>query len=118
MLIERRKLLHERIGDAMESLFAERIDDHLKDIALHYRRSGNTAKAIERLRMAGEQAVARAFYEEAIDELNTALELLQKLDPGDTHDAQELAIRKALMAPYIAIRNLASIELEENCRQR
>src|SRR5580700_10474368 len=31
LLIERRNLLHERIGKAMESLFAERIDNHLKD---------------------------------------------------------------------------------------
>jgi len=75
LLIERRKLLHERIGQAMESLFAERVDDHLKKIAHHYRRSGNNAKAIEYLRRAGEQTAARAFYDEAVEQLNSALEL-------------------------------------------
>jgi class 3 adenylate cyclase/tetratricopeptide (TPR) repeat protein len=114
LLIEHRKLLHERIGDAMESLFADRIDDHLKDIAHHYRRSGNTAKAIDYLRRAGEQAIARTFYEEAIEQLNGALELLQKVDPGDARNAQELAIRRSLMAPMAAVRVLGSIEVQEN----
>jgi predicted ATPase len=83
LLIERRKLLHERIGDAMESLFAERIDDHLKEIALHDRRSDNTAKAIEYLQRTGEQGVARGFYREAIEHLNSAVNLLQKSEPSD-----------------------------------
>jgi predicted ATPase len=45
LLIEHRKLLHERIAGAIESLFAERLDDHLKDLTHHYRRSNNTVKA-------------------------------------------------------------------------
>ena len=56
LLIEHRKLLHERITRAMESLFADWLDDYLKDLAHHYRRSNNTVKAIEYLRRAGEQA--------------------------------------------------------------
>ena len=114
LLIERRKLLHERIGEAMESLFAERIDDHLTDIALHYRRSNKVLKAIEYLRRAGEQAVARGFYEEAIAQLNSALELLPKIDPCNAANSQELAIRTVLMAPLVAARTLNSNEVQEN----
>lgn len=114
LLIEHRKLLHERIGQAMESLFAERIDDHLKKIAHHYRRSGNNAKAIEYLRRASEQTAAQAFYEEAVEQLNSALELVQKRDPSNARNTQELAIRRALMAPYLAIRMAGSIEIQEN----
>jgi predicted ATPase len=33
MLIERRKLLHERAGVALESMFAEQLDDHLGELA-------------------------------------------------------------------------------------
>jgi class 3 adenylate cyclase len=49
LLIERRKLLHERAGAALESLYALQLDDHLSELAHHYELSGNTQKAIEYL---------------------------------------------------------------------
>jgi hypothetical protein len=36
LLIERRKLLHERAGEALESMFAGYLDDHLGQLAHHY----------------------------------------------------------------------------------
>jgi tetratricopeptide (TPR) repeat protein len=110
LLIEHRKLLHERIAGAIESLFADRLDDHLKDLAHHYRRCNNTVKACEYLRRAGERAAMRAFYEEAIEQLNSALELLEKLD-AKTRGTHELAIRRALMGPFIAVHSLLSPEI-------
>ena len=38
LLNERRKLLHERTGQAVESMFAEQLDDHLDELARHYSR--------------------------------------------------------------------------------
>ena len=60
ILIERRKLLHERVGQALESMFAEHLDDHLGDLAHHYSRSDNVSKAVEylgRSRPAGVRAI-------------------------------------------------------------
>ena len=53
LLIEHRKLLHERVGQALESMFAERLDDHLVELARHYSRSDNVIKAVEYLGRAG-----------------------------------------------------------------
>jgi class 3 adenylate cyclase/tetratricopeptide (TPR) repeat protein len=117
LLIERRKLLHERIAGAIESLFDERLDDHLKDLAHHYRRSNNTVKAVEYLRRAGEQAARRAFYEEAIERLNSALELWEKLEPGKARDEDEIAIRTVLMGSFIAIRSVTDRELLLNAER-
>jgi class 3 adenylate cyclase len=117
LLIEQRKLLHERVGQAMESLFAERIDDHLKDLAHHYRRSSNSVKAVEYLRRAGEQAVAQTFYEEAIVQFNGALEVLEKCEPRNAQNEQELAIRRGLMAPFLAVHAKASIEIQANAKR-
>ncbi len=117
VLQERRKLIHERIAAAIESLFEGRVGDHLKDIAHHYRRSNNTVKAVEYLRRAGERAAVRAFYEEAIEQLNGALALLEKLDAGPPRDAQELAIRTALMGPFVAVRSLVSPESLSNAER-
>ena len=49
VLGERRKLLHERVGAAIEALYAERLDDHLEELARHYGRGGNADKAVDYL---------------------------------------------------------------------
>jgi class 3 adenylate cyclase len=113
VLLERRKLLHQRIAEAIESLFAERLEDHVKELALHYSRSGNALKAIEYLRRAGQQATSRAFFEEAITQLHAALELLPQLEDASARDSQ-LAIRVALMAPLNAINRIAAPENQQN----
>jgi class 3 adenylate cyclase len=41
VLLERRKILHERIGGALETLYASSIDEHLAELAHHYGRSAN-----------------------------------------------------------------------------
>src|SRR6202030_65659 len=45
LLAERRKLLHERAGAALETMFAEQLEDHLSELAHHYGRSDNVPKA-------------------------------------------------------------------------
>ena len=59
LLAERRKLLHERTAQAIEDVYSQRLEDHYADLAHHYRSSNNAAKALEYLRLAGEQAVDR-----------------------------------------------------------
>ena len=76
VLIERRRLLHERTGEAIEALFKDRIDDHLTELAHHYSHSANTLKAVKYLSRAGKQAVARSAYPEAITRLSSALQFL------------------------------------------
>src|SRR5215469_1406211 len=39
LLIERRKLLHERAGHTLESMFADWLDDHVNELAYHYSHS-------------------------------------------------------------------------------
>jgi predicted ATPase len=46
VLVERRRLLHERAGKAIELLYAGRLEDHLSELAHHYDRSGNLGKAV------------------------------------------------------------------------
>ena len=60
LLIGRRKLLHERAGQALESMFAEQLDDHLSQLAHHFRRSDNVSKAVEYLGRANRKAVEGA----------------------------------------------------------
>jgi class 3 adenylate cyclase len=47
VLTERRRILHERAAQAIEALFADRLDDYLEKLAHHYDRGGNGSKAAE-----------------------------------------------------------------------
>ena len=79
VLLERRRVLHERAAQAIEGLFPERLPEHYNELAHHYSRSGNTAKAVDYLQRAGQQAVERSAYAEAVSHLTTALDLLTAL---------------------------------------
>ena len=60
VLIERRKILHERIANGIESLHESQLDEHFDELAYHYGRSDNASKAVEYSRLASEQALARS----------------------------------------------------------
>ena len=62
LLTERRRLLHERTARAIEASYCDRLEDHYDHLARNYRLGGNAAKAIEYLRLAGEQAMDRGAY--------------------------------------------------------
>jgi tetratricopeptide (TPR) repeat protein len=96
VLNERRRHLHERTGAAIESLYADRLDDHVNELAHHYERSTNIEKAVEYLSIAGRRASQRAAHLEAINNLSSGLELLMKLPRTPERDRQELALQSAL----------------------
>ena len=66
VLQERRKELHERVAQAIEALWPDQAEDRCSELAYHYRRSGNLPKAITYLHRAGQQALRRSAYTEAI----------------------------------------------------
>ena len=67
LLIKRRKQLHERAGQAIESIFADQLDDHLGQLAHHFSRSDSINKAVEYLGRAGQQAMERSAHADAVN---------------------------------------------------
>jgi tetratricopeptide (TPR) repeat protein len=96
VLVERRRLLHERAAQAIEALFAERLEDHLTELAHHFDRSGNIPKAVEYLARTGERAAQQGAHSEAIDYFTRALELLRRLPDNTDRGRQELDLHLAL----------------------
>jgi class 3 adenylate cyclase/tetratricopeptide (TPR) repeat protein len=86
MLVERRKILHERAGQALESLFNNQLDDHLSELAHHYSHSANTLKAVEYLHRSAQQAAQRWAYSEALSYFSRGLVLLKPLP--DEHETR------------------------------
>jgi class 3 adenylate cyclase/uncharacterized protein YcbX len=63
MLIEQRKSLHERIGSALETIYADSIDDHLAELAHHFGRSGNVDAGVKYVTDAAKQKMDEARRE-------------------------------------------------------
>ena len=96
VLIERRRLLHERAGEAIELLFAGRLEDHVAELARHFDRSGNLNKAAEYLGRAGARAAQQVAHSEAIGYFTRALELLAHLPASANRDQRELDLQMGL----------------------
>jgi class 3 adenylate cyclase/tetratricopeptide (TPR) repeat protein len=96
VLVERRRLLHERAARAIEALFSDRLEDHLPELAHHYDRSGDVRKAVEYLGRAGRLAAQQTANSEAVGYLKRALELLRKLPDSADRGRQEFDLQLAL----------------------
>jgi tetratricopeptide (TPR) repeat protein len=112
LLIERRKLLHERAGKVLESMFAEQLEDHLDELAHHYSRSDNVGKAVEYLGRAGQQALQRSAYADAISCLSAAINLLHKLPDSPERIQRELPLQLAIGPALSAVKGYAAPEVE------
>jgi class 3 adenylate cyclase/predicted ATPase len=112
VLVERRRSLHEHVGQAIETLYGPSLDDYVGDLAHHFSRSGNRAKAVEYLRRAGMQAMSRGAIRQAVEDFETALGLLKSLPPDLAgRDGVELQLLNPLGTAYIAVRGYAAPEV-------
>jgi class 3 adenylate cyclase/tetratricopeptide (TPR) repeat protein len=78
-LLERRRVLHERIARFLEAQFPETVETQPELIAHHYTEAGLGAHAIPYWQRAGERALQRSANTEAISHLTKGLELLSAL---------------------------------------
>jgi class 3 adenylate cyclase len=96
VLIEKRRPMHEKIGDAIEALAANRIDDHLAELAHHYSRSHNPIKAARYLNLASLQAQERSAFIEATDLAHRGISILGSAAEGPERDREELGLQITL----------------------
>jgi DNA-binding SARP family transcriptional activator len=88
-----RRLLHGEIAQALEVFYEGQTDDIANRLAHHFLESGELQKAIEYARQAARSAQAVYAYDETVRHLQTALDLLESGEQGETRMAllQELA---------------------------
>src|SRR2546428_2659617 len=113
VLHERRKALHEQTAKAIEDLYRATVEDHYSELAHHYSRSGNTQKAVEYLQLAGQQAVQRSAYTEAISHLTHASELLKTLPDTPERTQGDITLQTTLGLALTATRGQAAPEVEK-----
>ena len=96
LLLERRRVLHARIVEALEVFAGDRVAEQVERLAHHALRGEVWTKALAYCRQAGEKAMARSAYREAVAAFEQALGTVQHLP--DSHDTfgQAIDLRLAL----------------------
>jgi DNA-binding NtrC family response regulator/tetratricopeptide (TPR) repeat protein len=77
-----RRTIHVLVLEAMEALYAPRLQEHVEALGHHALRGGQWDKAVDYLRRAGAKAFGRSTNREAVSYLEEALTALRKL-PAD-----------------------------------
>jgi class 3 adenylate cyclase/tetratricopeptide (TPR) repeat protein len=96
LLQERRRSLHARIVEVLEALAGERVAEQVERLAHHARRGKVWDKALAYCRQAGEKAMARSAYREAVAYFEQALGALAQLLEQRATCEQAIDLRLAL----------------------
>src|SRR5919199_6168053 len=76
VLVKKRREIHRRVAHSYEELYADDLDEYAALLAHHFAEAGDRAKAIEYSRRAARRAQAVYAYDEAVQHLQRALELI------------------------------------------
>ena len=87
LLKSRRQILHRRIAETLRDRFAETAEAEPEVLAHHFTQAGLTDAAIEWWGKAGDQALRRSAFQEAISHLGKAIEMADKAEGGKPREA-------------------------------
>jgi predicted ATPase len=76
----RRRMLHRRVGTALENLYADRLGDVYEQLAHHYEQAGAVEQALTYLPLAAAKSTAVYAHQEALAYYDRALALLAEED--------------------------------------
>jgi class 3 adenylate cyclase/tetratricopeptide (TPR) repeat protein len=109
LLQEQRRTLHARIVEALEGLTTAQEGEHVERLAHHALRGEVWVKALVYCRQAGEKAITRSAYREAVAYFEQALGALPHLpETRDTHE-QAIDLRLALRTALFPLGDLRPI---------
>jgi predicted ATPase len=113
----RRVELHRRIGEREEHAYGAHAGEIAAELAMHFERGRDYYRAVHYLHRAGENAIRRNAYREAMLHLTHGLELLTHLPDTPERARQELSLQVALSLPLMATKTPAASEVEKVYRR-
>jgi len=96
ILDRRKKRLHDDIGNAIEELYKNNVDEYCGILAEHYLVGENYVKAAELSRQAGRKAVRAVSFEDAISFGEKWITCLEKLPPSEEVEKKIVDARTTL----------------------
>ncbi len=92
LLLKRRKELHEKIGQAIESLYPDGLEEYYELLAYHYTRSDNMDKAVEYLGLSSGKAANLHAMEESKDYFDEAMKLLDTMPETEMNRQRRISL--------------------------
>jgi class 3 adenylate cyclase/tetratricopeptide (TPR) repeat protein len=92
LLQKRRREIHEKIGNAIEALYADRLEEYYDLLAYHYVRSDNKEKAVSYLDLANQKAAKLNAMEAAKSYFDQAMNLLDALPDTDGKSRRRISL--------------------------
>ncbi len=112
LLSDRRRVLHAALVRAIERLHADRLDEHVEQLAHHAQRGELRDEAIRYLHQAGARAAGRSAHREAIALFEQALGVLAELPETPNTLAVTVDVRIAHASALMTTKGVASSEVE------
>jgi predicted ATPase len=109
----RRVELHRRVAERQEVGWADRAAEIAAELAHHFDRANDKAKALKYFQLAGGQAVKRSANTEAVSHLTKALEMLKTLPESPSRAQQELVLQITLGVPLMLTKGYGAPEVEK-----
>src|SRR5262249_35431941 len=113
----RRLHLHRRIGTRLAAGYGARAREIASQLAVHFECGGEMHQAVQAWQQAGEQALRRFAYTEAMGHLRRGLTLLEAWAEGPERWQQELAVQIRLGTAFLAARGYTAPETEQAFRR-
>jgi DNA-binding winged helix-turn-helix (wHTH) protein/tetratricopeptide (TPR) repeat protein len=105
--------LHQRIGEAKEAAYGRRASEIAAELAVHFTHGRDYHRAVQYLQHAGDNAMGRWAYQEAIAFLTRGLTLLETQPETPTRAQQELDLQLAMGPALMAAKGWAAPEVEQ-----
>jgi class 3 adenylate cyclase/tetratricopeptide (TPR) repeat protein len=99
LLLKRRKEIHERIGRAIEELYAERLEEFYEMLAYHYARGEGLEKASQYLKLSGSKAARKHSPWESYSFYKEALAVLTRLPESMENKKEKLEVLVFMAIP-------------------
>ena len=112
MLKSQRRQYHHAIAQTLEERFRETQETQPELLAHHYTEAGLTATALVYWQRAGQRAIERSAYVEAMAYLTRGLDVLKGLPDSAERTQHELALQVLLGVPLMVTKGYASPEVE------
>ena len=103
ILAQRKKKLHEIIGNVIEDLYLDTIGDHYEVLFGHFIASENFEKAAEYSKLAGKKAQKAASFQDAIEYAQKAIGCLERLPQTDATQKKAIDARTRLAGYYLSL---------------
>jgi len=113
LLRSTRQQVHQRIAQALETQFPDRLETQPELLAQHYTEAGLTAQAVRYWQRAGERAGQRSAHAEAVAHLTKGLAVLQILPQTLEHVHAELLLQHTLGVSLMALKGYTAPEVEQ-----